>query len=71
MNIWNQEWQCTSCDWHGHEDDLESKLEFCGNREEPPEYSGWCPDCGASWEQMDEYDPGNAIDGAEYMLADR
>jgi hypothetical protein len=69
--VHNQEWQCTECDWHGHEDDIRSELTFAGNREEPAEYDGFCPECGGNWDQMEEYDPGAEIDAAEYMLADR
>lgn len=69
--VHNQMWQCGECDWHGHDDDIRSEQVFAGNREEPAEYQGFCPECGGDWEQMTEYDPGDAIDAAEYMLADR
>lgn len=49
----NQEWDC-SCGWTGHEDDLRSECTFAGNREEPPEYEAYCPDCGSNWDQMTE-----------------
>jgi len=70
MSRFNQNWDC-ECGWTGHEDELESRCEFAGNREEPPEYSASCPSCGCDWERMTESDDGDAIDGAEYMLAIR
>ena len=69
--VFNQEWQCTECDWHGHEDDLDSTCTFLGNREEPAEYDGHCPECGGNWDQMEEYDPGAEIDAVELMMTDR
>lgn len=45
------------CGWEGEDWELASREEFAGNREEPPEYSDWCPDCGRSVEEMDEIDP--------------
>jgi hypothetical protein len=53
MNVWNQHWECT-CGWTGHEDEFRAECVFHGNREEPPEYEAYCPDCGANADQMSE-----------------
>ena len=67
----SQHYECTSCGWTGHEDDLRSEQTFAGNREEPPEFEAYCPECGDNWDQMSEVDPGAMIDAAEYQLAIR
>lgn len=52
----NQHYQCLECGWQGHEDELRSECTFAGNREEPPEYEAYCPDCGENWDSMIEAD---------------
>ncbi len=47
----NQQWEC-ECGWTGHDDDLRSECTFAGNQEEPPEYEGYCPDCGGNADKM-------------------
>lgn len=49
-----QHYECTSCGWTGHEDELRSEQTFAGNQEEPPEFEAYCPSCGDNWDQMDE-----------------
>ena len=56
MNTFNQEWECTDCGWHGHEDDLKSECVFHATQEEPAEYAAWCPECGDNWENFIEYE---------------
>ena len=46
-------YQC-DCGWTGTDDDFDLKCEFYGSREEPPEYSAWCPSCGKDAELIDE-----------------
>ena len=34
------------CGWEGSDADVAIVCTFVGNREEPPEYTGYCPSCG-------------------------
>lgn len=34
------------CGWEGSDADVAVVCTFVGNREEPPEYEGYCPSCG-------------------------
>lgn len=42
------------CGWTGREDETRSECTFAETRLEPAEYVGYCPDCGANWEDMSE-----------------
>ena len=47
-------WECHSCKGEFDEKEIETKLYFAGNREEPPEYTAHCPNCDST--DIDEID---------------
>ena len=49
-------YRCTRCGWVAPSGDWPSKCVFMGSREEPPEWEAWCDECGASWEESEEYE---------------